>query len=239
MKNIALVLSAISLATLAGGIYVFKDLAPTSGSDYMEGIDISNKYKGSLQWSAIGKDMKFVVLRAVRAIDTNRIKGRHTWLSQPDSNFQKNWASLDSLGITRGAYHFFAPEVPAEVQFEAFRKTVHLKKGDLPPILDVEDRRCNMEEANRWLTLARTHYGVEPILYSDYLFYKLLLRGRVDASRLWLYLNGRFGLRPSFNGVQCLLWQYSQDKYIPGFQDTVDLNRFTGDSTDWAELLVK
>ena len=205
----------------------------------MEGIDISNKCKGTLAWSAIGKDMKFVVLRAVRAVDTYRIRGRHTWLSRPDSNFQKNWASLDSMGITRGAYHFLAPEVPADVQFDAYRKTVRLGKGDLPPILDVEDRHCNLEEANRWLAPARTHYGVEPILYSDYMFHKILLKGRVDASRLLLYLNGRFGLRPSFNGVHCLLWQCRQDKSIPGFQDTVDLNRFTGESTDRAELLVK
>jgi GH25 family lysozyme M1 (1,4-beta-N-acetylmuramidase) len=83
-------------------------------------------------------------LRAVRAVKPEESQ---TYISQIDKNFAKNWIELENRKIRRGAYHFFAPDVPAEIQFETFKKAVNLKKGDLPPILDVENRSCDMDEA--------------------------------------------------------------------------------------------
>ncbi len=183
--------------------------------------------------------MGFVVLRAVRAFDTCKIKGEKGYISLIDKNFEKNWNTLENKNIVRGAYDFFAPDISAEIQFNTYKKAVKLKKGDLPPILDVENRNCDMNEALKWLKLAKEYYKVDPILYSEYFFFKIYLKKKNESYPLWLYFNESFMLRPSFKDPDCLFWQYKQDKKIPNFQEKIDFNVFLGDSSDFNRILIK
>lgn len=180
-----------------------------------------------------------MILRALRAVDTCAQKGVHKFACLVDKNFNKNWIDLKSHKIVRGAYHFFAPNIPAEKQFRSFKEVVKLEKGDLPPILDVENRNCDMNEVFKWLKLAKEHYKVTPILYSEYIFYKVFLKSKNNGYPIWLYLDDSFMMEPSFRDPNCIFWQYKQDKRIVNFQEGVDFNVFMGDTKEFNTLLIR
>lgn len=238
MKKLSLLISIIVLIIIS--YFTFSNLEIKSENrNRIKGIDISNKYKGNLKWSELKEFGDFVILRAVRAIDTCKTKGIEKFASIPDKKFNKNWKSLKNNKIIRGAYHFFAPNVSAKTQFDIFKRTVKLEKGDLPPILDVENRNCDMNEVFKWLELAKTHFKVKPILYSEYFFYKLFLKNKNNSFPIWLYINENFFMEPSFKNPNCVLWQYKQDKLINDFQEKVDFNVFLGKNEDFKNLLIK
>ena len=155
-----------------------------------------------------------------------------------DGKFNSYWVKSKQNGMTRGAYHFFSPYVSAEKQFENFKRHVKLEKNDLPPILDVELKNCNIDEVNKWLKLAENYYGVKPIVYSDYFFFKLLMERKLDNYPLWLHINKKFDVKPSFNNFDCVIWQYNQYGKINGINGNVDLNTFLGNSEDFKNLLI-
>ena len=218
--------------------FVLSNLTFQSDSNNrIKGIDISNQYKNNLNWTALKDYNGFVILRAVRAVDTCKTKGQQKFASIIDSNFAKNWSELKNQNIIRGAYHFFAPDISAEKQFRSFKEAVKLEKGDLPPILDVENRNCNMDEVFKWLELAKEYYKITPILYSDYLFYKVFLKKKNNTYPIWLYLNKSSYMEPSFNEPNCIIWQYKQDKGIRNFQEKVDFNVFMGKTKEFYKLL--
>lgn len=205
----------------------------------IKGIDISNSYKGELNWNALIENKDFVILRAVREVDTCKTVGVKKFASLIDPNFKKNWNSLKQHQIVRGAYHFFAKNVSAKEQFRTFSEAVKLDKGDLPPILDVEDRNCDMDEALKWLELAKEYYKMTPILYSEYFFYKVYLKEKNNIYPTWLYLDESSYMEPSFDDPDCIFWQYKQDKKIVNFQEKVDFNVFLGDSSEFYKFLKK
>ena len=205
----------------------------SNSKNRIKGIDISNSEKGELNWNALREYKGFVILRAVRAVGVKK------FASLIDPNFKKNWNSLKQHQIVKGAYHFFAKNIPAEEQFKTFSEAVKLEKGDLPPILDVEDRNCDMDEVLKWLELAKEYYKMTPILYSDYFFYKVYLKKKNNIYPIWLYLNESSYMEPSFNDPNCIFWQYKQDMKISNFQEKVDFNDFLGDSSEFYKLLKK
>ena len=220
--------------------FVLSNLTFQSNSkNRIKGIDISNSYKGELNWNALIEYKGFVVLRAVREVDTCKRAGVNKFASLIDPNFKKNWSSLKHHQITKGAYHFFSKNVSAEEQFKTFSDAVKLEKGDLPPILDIEDRNCDMDEVFKWLELAKEYYGITPILYSDYFFYKVYLKRKNNIYPIWLYLNESCYMEPSFSDPKCVFWQYKHDKEISNFQEKVDFNVFLGDSSEFYKLLMK
>jgi lysozyme len=229
------------LATLFSIIlfFIFSNLKYGTSKDYyIEGIDISNQFSGNLNWNALTDYNDFVIVRAIRCVDTCKTKGESYYSSLVDKNFEKNWISLDELKITKGAYHFFSPGVPADIQFERYKSAVKLKKGDLPPILDIEDKNCDIDEAFKWLKMAEEYYKVKPIIYSEYFFYKILLKSKNPGYPLWLYINESFKMRPSFKNPDCILWQFKHDKKIINFEENVDLNVFLGDSSKLKTILM-
>ncbi len=57
-----------------------------------------------------------------------------------DPYFSRNWQLSRENGLLRGAYHYFSPSVSASVQARLFLQTVDFAHGDLPAVLDVEER---------------------------------------------------------------------------------------------------
>ncbi|MFN6037774.1 MAG: glycoside hydrolase family 25 protein [Bacteroidota bacterium] len=141
--------------------------------------------------------------------------------------------------LIRGAYHFFSPNIKAEKQFNLFKNEVNLQKGDLPPILDVELIKCDINEVNKWIIMCKNHFGVEPILYTYYLYFKFFLEFRIEKCKLWIYTNEKINFAPSFNNYKCVIWQYSQKGNINGIKGPVDEDLFLIDSNQINELLIK
>jgi lysozyme len=144
--------------------------------------------------------------------------------------------------VVRGAYHFFIASRSGKVQAENFLETVRLKKGDLPPVLDVEKSYGAsvldlQQRVADWLEMVEKKYKVKPIIYSNVDFYKTFLAGRFDDYPLWVahYLVKD---KPRIER-NWFFWQHSESGHITGIRSTVDFNVFKGDSSDFKKLLIQ
>src|SRR5690606_30878163 len=101
---------------------------------------------------------------------------------RPDARFAENWSAARVNGLRRGAYHYFRPDENSLGQAELFIKTVRLRKGDLPPVLDIEQLPSRQPVDSlkaglkRWLNKVEVHYGVRPIIYSGEKYYNEFLK---------------------------------------------------------------
>jgi lysozyme len=208
-------------------VYNLIDLTPLSKSDFeICGIDISHHNK-VYNWKQVKNHAKFCMIKSTEGKSYN------------DPMFKSNWKNCKKNNIIRGAYHFFTPGVSANKQFENFKNSVKLTTNDLPPILDVELKECDIDEVNKWLKLAENHYGVKRIVYTDYFFFKIFMEGKLNDYPLWLHINKKYKVKPSFNNFNCVFWQYNQKGKIKGIKGDVDLDTFLGDSESFNNLLIK
>jgi lysozyme len=238
IRSILIIISSIIVLSISG--YLLSKILITKPKKIstIKGIDISNKYPGILDWDKLGENKGFVILRAVRSVDTVKTKGKHSFVSMIDSNFKKNWLELKSEKIVRGAYHRFSANIPAEKQFEIFKNGVDLKKGDLPPFLDIEEN-ASIIEVNKWIQLAKEQYKVEPIIYDNYDHYLKHVE-RLKNFKIWIYLNPRIPIEPQLKKINnVVILQNKQNVLIPGFNEWADLNEFLGDSVAFKALLIK
>ena len=193
--------------------------------DYeVHGIDISH-YQGNINWKRLAQTrsgefpIRFVFMKATEG-------GDHR-----DDMFLQHFDSARKHRIIRGAYHFFRPHTDARKQADFFIRNVKLVAGDLPPVLDVEDRgKRSKEELQQavkiWLERVESHYGVKPILYTSYKFrMRYLDNPAFDAYPYWIahyYVDSvRYEGRWHF-------WQHTDVGTVPGVEKKVDLDVFNG-----------
>ena len=193
--------------------------------DYeVHGIDISH-YQGVINWRQLAQThagefpIRFIFMKATEG-------GDHS-----DHTFLQHFDSARKYNFIRGAYHFFRPHTDARKQADFFIRNVNLLSGDLPPVLDVEDRgKRSKEELQRavktWLDDVEAHYGVKPILYTSYKFKMRYLDNPVfDAYPYWIahyYVDSvRYKGRWHF-------WQHTDVGTVPGVEEEVDLDVFNG-----------
>jgi lysozyme len=228
MKKILIVLSIFSMLILLS--FKIINLKPSintlnDSNDKINGIDISH-HNNITDWTKFKNNIDFCFIKSSQG-------GNYK-----DPKFNSYWLSAKKHKIVRGAYHFFSPGVSAEKQFNNFKKRVKLEHGDLPPVLDVELKDSNMDEVNKWLELATEYYGVKPIVYTEILFFKVFMEGKIIKDYpIWIYVDNSLGVEPYNNN--CILWQYSHNGKIDGVVGNVDLNLFLGNSSDFKSLLIK
>jgi lysozyme len=210
----------------------FGILLPT-GFD-IHGIDVSH-HQSMIQWEAVRKmeeksvKLGFVFIKATEGY------------TRKDRQFSRNWRKAREVGIARGAYHFFLPNKNGYIQAENFIGSVRLEKGDLPPVLDVEEtygvKHTDLRKRVReWLEKVENHYGVKPIIYTSADFYTKILGSEFDEYPLWVahYLQRN---KPRIDRPWAF-WQYSETGQVNGILTKVDFNVFSGDSADFQSLLV-
>lgn len=163
-----------------------------------------------------------------------------------DELFDRRFAEAKAHGLYVGAYHFLTNLSPIDTQIKNFINNTPLKKGDLPPILDIElpnsvmrkNGRQVIADAHKWLAAMEQHYGVRPILYTYNSFYKDYLRGEgFDDYELWI---ARYGVKQLPDLSHWIIWQFTEDGDIQGINRTVDINRFKGsfqDFRNWIDTL--
>jgi lysozyme len=200
-------------------------------TDYaVQGIDVSH-HQARIQWDAVAaENIQFAFVKATEGA------------THADSLFCYNWRELKRNGIRRGAYHFYRPSVPADVQAHNFMSWVELSPGDLPPVLDIEvlDGLATptlLVELKTWLFLIEIRYGIKPIIYTSLKFYNKHLAGRFEEYPLWI---ARYAWRePTLAcGSQWQFWQYGNRGRIAGINGPVDLNVFQGDLKDLEALSI-
>lgn len=255
-KNVlisGITLAAVALITLAFVSYApikaknastkksFKINFPGFGiwlpPDYeVHGIDIS-KHQGRINWESVSEHtsndigISFIFMKATEG---KTIK---------DVMFQENWKNASDHNMLRGAYHFFRPHLTADEQFRLFKSAVKLVKEDLPPVLDVEIKgSCPparlKKNVKRWLEMAEKYYGVTPILYTNYSFYRHYFSGKEFSKYpLWIahYATDDLNrLTTKWN-----FWQHNESGRVKGIRGGVDFNVFKGNFNELLKLCKK
>ena len=206
-------------ATLTTRYLTGHESTPLLAGYSVHGIDVS-AYQGNIDWPRVARQrVRFAFIKASEGA------------TMRDARFQRNWREARRAGILSGAYHYYQPNRDGGEQASLFIATVPIRTGDLPPVLDVEAPRfhdvADMRRGVRqWLAAVQAHYGVRPILYSNYAFYRRYLAGHFDDYPLWL---AHYEVaRPALPAERWIIWQHSDEAYVPGIRGTVDFNVFQG-----------
>ncbi|MDO7885491.1 glycoside hydrolase family 25 protein [Hymenobacter cheonanensis] len=206
-------------ATLTTRYLTGRESTPLLAGYSVHGIDVS-AYQGRIDWPEVARQhVRFAFIKASEGATLR------------DARFRRNWREARAAGILSGAYHYFQPNRAGQEQASLFIRTVPIRPGDLPPVLDVEAPRfhdvAEMRRAVRaWLGAVEAHYGVKPILYSNYTFYRHYLAGHFDDYPLWL---AHYEVaRPALPAERWIIWQHSDEAYVPGIRGAVDFNVFQG-----------
>ncbi|MEO6547444.1 MAG: GH25 family lysozyme [Ferruginibacter sp.] len=210
------------------------------------GIDIPVNY--SIHGIDVSRHQAVIDWNDVKAMQINNVKIGFGFMKATegiqsvDGRFRKNWFEAKKVGIPRGAYHFFNASKSGKAQAENFIETVNLEKGDLPPVLDVEQIRgtsvVNLQlRVGDWIKAVEKHYGVKPIIYTNADFYQTYLAGKFDDYPLWVahYLvKDKPRIKRNW-----IFWQHNETGRVNGINAFVDFNVFNGDSADFNNLLIK
>jgi len=130
--------------------------------DYVPGIDVSY-WEGGIDWKKVrGAGVRFMFTKATEGE------------GYVDPTFDDNWLSAKSVGILRGAYHFFHPNMNPVKQADKFVQIVKAMNdnGELPPVLDLEvtdnqPPQTIIDRAKTWLDRVQGALGKRPIIYSS------------------------------------------------------------------------
>lgn len=188
------------------------------------GIDVS-EYQGTIQWNRVDTIEKkhplgYVFIRATAGKD------------RVDRQFATNWIDVKKSKLIRGAYHYYRPNENSMEQAELFIKTVHLQKGDLPPVLDIEKLPKEQSIENlkvglkRWLTMVEAHYKVRPIIYTGEKYYDDFLKEEFKDYLFWI---ANYNFYREEIQEDWLFWQFTEKATVTGIKGNVDVNIYNGD----------
>lgn len=187
------------------------------------GFDVS-EYQSIIDWEKTYNidesfEMSFVFIRATAGND------------KVDSRYKENWKNAKARNLIRGAYHYYRPNENSIEQANNFIKTVKLKKGDLPPVLDIEKLPKTQSIANlkiglrRWLEAVEKHYKVKPIIYSGESYYNDFLRKEFSEYPFWI-ANYNFWIKEIKDEWD--FWQFTENGKVEGIEGRLDLNVYNG-----------
>lgn len=191
--------------------------------DKIVGFDVS-EYQEVIEWDSVKSieesfPVGFVFIRATVGKD------------KVDAHFKRNWTAAKKNNIIRGAYHYYRPNENSLEQAELFIRTVKLKKGDLPPVLDIEKLPKNQSidslkvGLKRWLKRVEAHYGERPIIYSGESYYNDFLEEEFSEYKFWI---ANYNFFVENIKEEWLMWQFTEVGTVSGVKGNVDVNIFNG-----------
>ncbi len=160
-----------------------------------------------------------------------------------DVMFDEHWEDAKDHNITRGAYHYFLPDRSPKVQAANFMTSVKLKKGDLPPVVDVEEKRGKTKQEivkalKEFLPVIERKYKVKPIIYSNLHFIEDYLADDFKDYPFWIAHYYQADMTP-IDSIRFLFWQHSDKSDLLGINGNTDANIFTGTEREFQRLLLK
>ena len=227
-------------------------------SERIYGIDIS-RYQHEKGRKKFGINWKELRITHLGSLSKKKITGKTDYpvsfvyikstegSSVRNKYFAADYTNARKLGIHVGAYHFFSTRSTGISQAKFFVKHTHFRKGDFPPVLDVEPSRKQIEEIGgahqlflqirTWMRHVETHTGVRPILYVSQSFVNRYLEEVPDIKKKYKVWIARYGeYKPD---VQLAIWQLSPDGRVRGIKVPVDINVFNGYGDQYEEFLQK
>lgn len=201
----------------------------------IHGIDVSH-HQGDIDWEKAsraevgGEPICFVFIKATEGV------------SHIDENFNENFYQTRQYDLVRGAYHYFKPNLSASQQAKFFLKQVHLEEGDLPPVLDIEERgNLNVKQLQKaaltWLKMVEKQYNVPPIIYTNYKF-KVDYLNTPEFNRYPYWIAHYYVRNLTYKG-KWRFWQHTDCGTIEGIKGKVDLNIYNGSMYDLKHLCVE
>ena len=214
---------------------LYGDISYPEGYE-IHGIDISH-HQGEINWQQL-KDEGVIDKFPVRFIMIKATEGA----TKVDENFIDNFYQAREYGFTRGAYHFYSVHSPAKEQAEFFIQNVKLENGDLPPVLDVEDKPKGQSDEDfrksvlQWLHIVEQHYGIKPIIYTYYKFkMKYLDDAAFDPYPYWIahYYVEEVEYKGAWK-----FWQHTDVGRLPGIKGYVDFDIYNGSYYDLRKMTI-
>jgi len=223
---------SIKVSSITTQLRIFDVLEHHKNKIY--GIDVSH-YQGKIHWDKVAKvqdsfPISFVFVRAT----AGSVK--------VDRKFKRNWSKSKQKGFIRGAYHYYRPNENSILQANNFINTVKLRKGDLPPVLDIEDvpRIQSIDNLKiglrKWLVKVEKHYGVKPIIYSGESFYNDHLYKDFPDYTCWV---ANYNFYVENIDKDWSFWQFTDKGSVCGIKEFVDVNIYNGDKEKLLQLVKK
>ena len=192
----------------------------------LEGIDISH-WQGSVNWDSI----------AAGGIDFAYFKATEG-TGYTDDQFARNWSESRRVGVARGAYHYFRPEMDALTQANHFLSVMgSLQPGDLPPMIDVEETRgvsCTgiTNGIRTWADRVEAQTGRKPVIYTSVGFWSGSVCNSTAVNDLILWAAHWDVTCPTIPDAwtDWVFWQYEVSPGVPGISGDVDRDVFNGDA---------
>ncbi len=201
------------------------------------GVDVSS-YEPRVDWHALrAQGVRFAFIRATSGI------------GYVDPSFAEHWAGARQAGILRGAYHYMIALQDPTKQANLFIKTVGTGLGELPPIVDFEDKynetasnRRVVDTGKAILDQVEAAFGRKPMVYSrrTYFLEHMAVAGKQPtwaknyplwvAQYPYVYAEGNMPTQPE-GWQDWKFWQYSESGIIEGVTD--EIGRPTEIDLDW------
>ncbi|MCM1108650.1 MAG: hypothetical protein NC388_06295 [Clostridium sp.] len=221
------------------------------------GIDIS-KYQHGNPNKPVAIDWKNLRITHLGSISKKRIQDDHAdyavsfvyikasqGLRITNRFYRTDISQGRKHGYACGAYHFFSTDDGTK-QARHFLKTACPKRGDLPPMLDVElsDKQIRkmggaermFGEIMKWMHAVEQQVKTAPVLYVSQTFVNTYLplapaelRGKYQV---WV---ARYGAYKPY--VHLLHWQLSPDGRVKGIRGHVDINVYNGTKEQWHQYV--
>ena len=224
-------------------------------SERIYGIDISRYQHGKgrkkypIQWNRLrvtylGRNQKHAMGTVAYPVSFVFIKSTEsTTIKNPF--YKADYLAARRQRIPIGAYHFFSCRMSGTAQARFFLANTLFRRGDLPPVLDVEPSQKQIEamggigalfrEIRAFLYTVERATRVRPILYISQQFINRYLGYAPDLKRDYLVWIARYGeYKPD---VKLAVWQLSPNGRVDGIHGEVDINVFNGYRTQFEEFL--
>lgn len=211
----------------------------------VHGVDVSY-WEPRVDWRILrAQGFKFALIRATSGV------------GYVDPKFKSHWEGARKEGLLRGAYHYLIANQDPKQQADLFIATISADRGELPPIIDLEDKYNEnasntliIDTCKAILDRVEKAFGVKPMIYSrtQYLNVHVSRGGRAPSWAmdypLWLaqypYVFDP-NIHPNKNmPTQAVgwqdwkFWQYSESTLVDGVTNDsgqpteCDLNWFRG-----------
>ena len=224
---ISMIVVAFAFLFYKQGFYK-KVVLTNDKKEFIWGIDISHHQKNIDYDNLITENRPaFVYLKTTQG------------KSHIDDKYVERLQRFRDLKIPVGGYHFFSYDVSGKEQAENYIKTANLQKGDMFPVLDVEYKNINgksrqwiINEIKSFCEIVEAEYGVKPLLYCEYDYYRKYLKDEFSDYQYWI---SDFVRAPRCNYV---MWQYDTLPVKGLGRGKIDNNRLA-DGVKLEQLILK
>ena len=176
------------------------------------------------------KGLGFVILKATEG---------ETYV---DAKFASRWLGLKSVGVKRGAYHFYRTNKDPIAQAKHFLKTCEgLQEGDILAldfetcairgmIQTMDDLESHKQDAIKFMSYIEQTTGIKPWFYTYHGVIKSLNFGPEFAQYPLWYARYTSVTPEDKQGPwnEWVAWQYADNGRLDGVSNDIDMNRFRG-----------